>query len=73
MFSLYEVFLLIAETGKPHRVAEELILLPESRILGDTAAKHYYLIPLSKTTVKWRIEDLADNVKNWLMNNIAQK
>jgi hypothetical protein len=31
-------------------------------MLGERAAKNHHLISLSKTTLKWQTEDLADDV-----------
>ena len=72
----YDVSLLIAKSGKPHTIAEELILPAAkaiaSRMHGDKVSKCFDLIPLSNTTVKRRIEDMSENVKNQLVKRVIK-
>ena len=72
----YGASLLIAKNGKPHTIAEELILPAAkaiaSRMHRDKISKHFDLIPLSNTTVKWRIEDMSENVKNQLVKRVIK-
>lgn len=76
VFASYDVSLLIAKSGKPHTIEEELLLPAAkaiaSRMHGDKAAKNYDMISLSNTTVKWRIEDMSDNVKNQLVKRVIK-
>jgi hypothetical protein len=52
----YEFSMLIAKAGKPHTIAEELILPADkamvSAVVGEKAAKYLNLVELSKVTVK---------------------
>jgi hypothetical protein len=41
-------------------------------MLGDTAIENYDLIPLLNTIVKYKIEDLADNVRNQLVGKLHE-
>ena len=70
----YEVSLLVAEKGKPHTIGEELIK-PAAKImtlavLGEKASKSFDLIPLSNNTVRRRIDEMAENVRETLINRI---
>ena len=70
----YDVSLLIANSGIPHTIAEEIIL-PSAKAIacrmhGPKAANVYNTISLSNTTVKRRIENMAENVKNILLTRM---
>uniref|UniRef100_A0A673LI17 DUF4371 domain-containing protein n=1 Tax=Sinocyclocheilus rhinocerous TaxID=307959 RepID=A0A673LI17_9TELE len=62
----YEVSRLIATSGKPHTIGEDLILPAAKQMvsimLGNNAVKQLNLISLSNNTVKRRINDMAENV-----------
>lgn len=70
----YDVSLLIANSGIPHTIAEELILPAAkaiaNRMHGAKAANDYNTISLSNTTVKRRIENMSENVKGELVNRV---
>lgn len=70
----YQVSLLIAKKGKPHTIAEELILpcakVMVSAMLGEKASKELDIISLSNNTVKSRIVDMSGNVKEQLIMNV---
>lgn len=62
----YEVSRLIATSGKPHTIGEDLILPAAKQMVsimqGNNAVKQLNLISLSNNTVKHRINDMAENV-----------
>ncbi|KAL1268682.1 hypothetical protein QQF64_034045 [Cirrhinus molitorella] len=62
----YEVSRLIATSGKPHTIGEDLILPAAKQMvsimLGNNAVKQLNLISLSNNTVKRRIDDMSENV-----------
>ncbi|XP_062294532.1 zinc finger BED domain-containing protein 5-like [Scomber scombrus] len=65
---------LIAKTGKPHTDGETF-LLPGTKIivekmLGEKALQPIKLISLSDNTVKRRIDDMADNVLDQLIQDV---
>ncbi|XP_046977632.1 zinc finger BED domain-containing protein 5-like [Vanessa cardui] len=70
----YQVSLLVAKSGKPHTIAEELILpcakIMVSAMLGDKASKELDIISLSNSTVKSRIDEMSGNVKEQLILNV---
>nr|XP_022902365.1 zinc finger BED domain-containing protein 5-like [Onthophagus taurus] len=71
----YQVALLIAKSGKPHTIGENLILPAVKTIvttmLGDNAAKDFNLIAVSNDTVKKKlIIDMAENAKTQLISKI---
>ena len=67
---------LIAKAGKPHTVGENLILPAAKQIvevmLGEKAVQPINLISLSDNTVKRRIDDMADNVSEQLIQSIRE-
>ena len=70
----YRVAKLIAKTGKPHTIGEDLIL-PAAKemvgvMIGEKAAKQLNLISLSDNTVKRRIDDMAEDVLKQLVSRI---
>jgi len=71
----YKVAHLIARQGKPHTIAEELIL-PCAKIMvtcvdsGKIATK-LDSIPLSNNTVMRRIQDLTENLKQQLIDQVC--
>ncbi|KAJ1137675.1 hypothetical protein NDU88_004073 [Pleurodeles waltl] len=72
----YEVSMLIAKAGKPHTIAEELIVPAAkamvSAMVGEKAAKDLDLVPLSNNTVKRRIDKMSDNIKEQLIERICK-
>ena len=76
MSASYDVSLLIAKSGKPHTIAEELIFPAAKaiafRMHGDKVSKSFDLIPLSNTTLKRRIEDMSENVKIQLVKRVIK-
>ena len=70
----YLVSFNIAKAKKPHNIGEELIkpscVKMVSIMCGDQAAKMIELIPLSAETVKRRIDDMAIDCKEQLLNGI---
>jgi hypothetical protein len=59
----YKVSLRIAKAGKPHTIAESLLLPAAedmaSSVLGEKVAKQLEPIPLSNDAVSRRISDMA--------------
>ena len=72
----YRVSQLIAKAGKPHTIGENLILPAAKQIvevmLGEKAVQPINLISLSDNTVKRRIDEMADNVCEQLVQNIRE-
>nr|XP_022903606.1 SCAN domain-containing protein 3-like [Onthophagus taurus] len=70
----FKVCQLIAQKGKPHTIAEDFILpaakIMVSAIIGDQAAKEITQIPLSNNTVQRRIQSMAENIKDQLMQRV---
>jgi hypothetical protein len=68
--------MLITKAGKPHTVAEELIL-PAAKatvcaMVGEKAAKDLNLVALSNDTAKKRTDKISDNVKEQLIERICK-
>ncbi|XP_014349988.2 zinc finger BED domain-containing protein 5-like [Latimeria chalumnae] len=64
----------IAKAGKPHTIAEDL-LLPAAKdmvtaMVSEKVAKQLDLIPLSDNTVARRIHEMAEDIKNQLIARI---
>ncbi|KRZ51740.1 Exocyst complex component 3 [Trichinella nativa] len=72
MKASYNISLLIAKTGKPHTIGEELILPAVSEVLHTVLHKPatdiIKNIPLSNTTLQRRIDEMATDVENTLYN-----
>ncbi|CAL9692667.1 unnamed protein product [Knipowitschia caucasica] len=70
----YRASLRIARAGKPYTIGEQLCLplaKEMTRIMrGENAARKLNLVPLSNDTVSRRIKDMADDVKNTLIERI---
>ena len=70
----YRVAKLIAQTGKPHTIGEELILLAAKEMVGvmvgEKAAKQLDAISLSDNTVKRRIDNMAEDVLKQLVTRV---
>ncbi|XP_031330321.1 zinc finger BED domain-containing protein 5-like [Photinus pyralis] len=70
------VSLRIAKSGKAHTIGEELVL-PAAKdmvtcMLGEKSAKKLDMISLSNDTVRRRIETMALNVKNQLIDRVKR-
>ena len=72
----YEMSLLIAKKGKPHTVGEDIIL-PALKIYNTTVLQRNVddmsVIPLSNNTVSLRIDEMANNVEQQLVQKLQQK
>ena len=70
----YEFSLLIGRGKKPHSICESLlkpcILSAEKLVLGEESAKKLSKISLSDSTVKLRIDELADDIKLQVVEKI---
>lgn len=70
----YNISLLIAQTGKPHTIGEELILpaIKEviTTVLHKPAADVIRKIPLSNSSVQRRIDEMAENIEESLCNHL---
>ena len=66
----YNISLLIAKSGKPHTIGEELILPAVSEVLRTVLHKSpsdiIKKIPLSNNTVQRRIDEMAEDVESFL-------
>jgi hypothetical protein len=68
--------MLIAKAGKPHTIAEELIL-PAAKamvgaMVGEKAAKDLNLVASSNDSIKKRNDKISDNVKEQLIERICE-
>ncbi|XP_061587577.1 zinc finger BED domain-containing protein 5-like [Cololabis saira] len=72
----YRASLQIARAGKPHTIGEELCLPLTKEITkimcGEDAAKKLNFVPLSNDTVSRRITDMANDVKNTLIERVKK-
>ncbi|KAI6650082.1 Zinc finger BED domain-containing protein 5-like [Oopsacas minuta] len=72
----YCASLRIAKAGKPRNIGEELCLPLAKEIThimcGEKATRQLNLVPLSNDTVSRRIVDMADGVKNILIEHIKK-
>lgn len=70
----YKIALLIAKDKKPHTIGESLIkpclLTACSTVLGDDSYNKFAKIALSNDTVKRRIDDMAIDMKNQLVQKL---
>lgn len=68
----YNISLLIAKSGKPHTIGEQLILPAVEEVLKTVLHKPPYdvlkRIPLSNNTVQRRIDEMSSNIENFLCN-----
>jgi predicted CoA-binding protein len=76
MKASYEVSMFIAKAGKPHTVAEELILPAAkamvSAMVGEKAVKDLNLLELSNNMVKKRVDKITDNMKEQFIEGICK-
>ena len=70
----YQVSLLIAKHGQPHTIGEKIVLpaakLMVNTVLGEKYSKQLGAISLSDNTVKRRIEEMATNVRDTLLERV---
>jgi hypothetical protein len=70
----YRVALEIAKQKKPHTIGEDLIkpctLMMVELVLGKEAEKKMAAVPLSNSTVQRRINDMADDIKDQVVQEI---
>jgi hypothetical protein len=68
----YNISLLIAKSGKPHTIGEQLIFPAIGEVLKavlhKTANDILKRIPLSNNTVQRRIDEMSDDVESFLCN-----
>lgn len=68
----YNISLLIARSGKPHTIGEELILPAVSEVLRTVVHKSpeqiIKAIPLSDNSVQRRVDEMAENIEDTLCN-----
>ena len=68
----YNISLLIARSGKPHTIGEELILPAVRKGLHTVVHKLYdqiiKTIPLSDNSVQRRVDEMAENIEETLCN-----
>lgn len=71
----YQIAELIAKSGKPHTIAEELIVPAAVKMcetmLGESAAKTIRTIPVSNNTIQRRISDLSENIQENLFLKLS--
>ncbi|XP_003378730.1 putative zinc finger protein [Trichinella spiralis] len=70
----YEIAMLIAMNKKPHAIGENLvkpcIVNAVKILLGDDMAKQFKNISFSDSTVKRRIDELADDIKQQVLEKV---
>ncbi|KAF8789835.1 Protein FAM200B like protein [Argiope bruennichi] len=68
----YNISLLIAKSGKPHTIGEELILPAIEEVLKTVLHKPPFdvlkRIPLSNNTVQRRIDEMSSDIESFLCN-----
>lgn len=76
LLASYQVALRIAKKGKPHTIAEELILPAAqdmvSNMISPDAAKKLSTIPLSNNSVGRRIIEMAQDIKDQLKTKLQK-
>lgn len=72
----YQLSLLIAKKGAPHTAGENIILpaakLISASLFDEKATKKIGEIPLSNNTVKRRIEEMSENIKQQLISALKR-
>ena len=70
----YEVAFLIAKNKKPHNIGEKLVkpytMKMVTIILGEASAKKMENVSLSNNTVQRRISEMADDVKEQVLDEV---
>ena len=76
LHAFYLISLQIAKTKKPYTIGEELIkpciLSAAEQILGPEAAQKFDGIPLSNNTVQRRIEDIAMDIEQQVIEEVKK-
>ncbi|XP_056647438.1 zinc finger BED domain-containing protein 5-like [Diorhabda sublineata] len=66
----YNISLLIAKSGKPHTIGEQLILPAVEEVIKTVLHKPAFdiikKIPLSNNSVQRRIDEMSDDIENFL-------
>ncbi|XP_078537946.1 zinc finger BED domain-containing protein 5-like [Lissotriton helveticus] len=77
LLSSYQVAYLVAQSKKPHTIAEELILPAAvkmvTNMVGEDAGKQLLKVPLSNNTVSRRINDMAEDINDQFICNLRGK
>lgn len=72
----YNISLLIAKSGKPHTIGEQLILPAIEEVLKTVLHQPAFdtlkRIPLSNNTVQRRIDEMSHDVENYLCNYLQK-
>lgn len=72
----YEVALLIAKRGQPHTIGEDIILPATKAIVKNLFSEKHTnevsAISVSNSTVKRRIDEMAESVKNILLERLRE-
>lgn len=70
----YNISLMIAKSGQPHTIGEELILPAVKEVISTMLHKPVYDItkklPLSNSTVQRRIDEMAENIEGSLCEHL---
>ena len=73
----YQVAHRIAKCKKPHTIAEELILLAAfdlaTTMIGEGAAQKLILVPLSNDSMCHRIDDMAEDIHDQLIDQMKER
>lgn len=72
----YEISLLVAKSGKPHTVAEELIkpsLLVFANTVLEKGASEATMIPLSNDSVRQRLDEMSGDVEEQLVSKLRSR
>ncbi|XP_014789983.1 zinc finger MYM-type protein 6-like [Octopus bimaculoides] len=73
--TFYEIAMLIAKSKKSHNIRESLIksslLCAAELVLGKHSANKLYQTTLSNDTVKGRINDLSQDIKDQILNQVG--
>ena len=77
LLASYNISLMIAKSGKPHTIGEDLIVPAIRKVLKTVLHKDpesvLKAIPLSNSTVQRRIDEMAENVKDRLCALLQSK
>ncbi|GBP08761.1 SCAN domain-containing protein 3 [Eumeta japonica] len=72
----YNISLLIAKSGKPHTIGEQLILPAVEEVLKTVLHKSPFdvlkRIPLSNNTVQRRIDEMSSDIESFLCNHLQK-
>ncbi|GBP17923.1 SCAN domain-containing protein 3 [Eumeta japonica] len=72
----YNISLLIAKSGKPHTIGEQLILPAVEEVLKTVLHKSPFdvlkRIPLSNNTVKRRVDEMSSDIESFLCNHLQK-